>query len=122
MGTDHIPVNDGRFHAAGAIALYPAETGEGETLQLLTKIFHHVVAFSLAVYQHVQSQRLLPGYGVGNGVADALLRLLSAAMPRCVVPPVLADGSGPGERAESGGGKQRPAEPFLMQPDRPPKR
>src|SRR5690625_7297043 len=98
MGTDHIPVNDGRFHAAGAMALYPAGTGEGETLQLLTKIFHHVVAFSLAVCQHVQSQRLLPGYGVGNGVAEPMPILLSTEMRRSVVPAVFAEGSGLGER------------------------
>src|SRR5690625_5573138 len=100
MGADHIPVNDGRFHAAGAIALYPSETGEGEAFQLLTKIFHHVVAFGLAVYQHVQSQRLLPGYGVGNGVADALLILLRAAMPRFVVPPDRAGVLALGGRAD----------------------
>ena len=60
--TGHVAPDDRRRHAAAAIGLHPPVLGEGEPVQLLAEILHHVVAFELAVHQHVQPDVFLPAH------------------------------------------------------------
>ena len=43
-----------RSDVARAVALHPSLLGEGEPVQLLAEVLHHVVAFRFAMHQHVQ--------------------------------------------------------------------
>ena len=53
----HVAEQDRRADAARAVGLHPAVLGEGEACKLLAEILHHVVAFELAMHQHVEADR-----------------------------------------------------------------
>src|SRR5712692_3415053 len=59
LGARYVAVDDRRLHVAGAVGLHPAVLGEGEPLELLPEVLHHVVALELAVHEHVESQVFL---------------------------------------------------------------
>src|SRR5690606_32383547 len=40
----HVAEKNGGFHTAAAVALHPAEAGEGKSVELLTEVFDHVIA------------------------------------------------------------------------------
>ena len=44
--------------------------GEGVAAQLLAEVFDHVVAFELAVHQHVKAERFLPAHRVVDPAFD----------------------------------------------------
>jgi hypothetical protein len=50
-----VPVEDRWPHATGSIGLHPAVLRGEEPVELLGEVLHHVVAFRLAVHQHVEA-------------------------------------------------------------------
>ena len=66
IGARYVAIDDGRFHAAAAVALHPAKLAETIARKLFAKVFHHVVALGFAVYQHVNAQFFLLGNAVGD--------------------------------------------------------
>ena len=106
-GAGHVAVDDGRLHATRAIALHPAVGGEGKAVELLAKVFDHVVALGFAVHQYVNAQ----GFLLAHGQFDFGLHLLlvvrgieCATLEGCACG---ADLRRLRERANGGGGQQR---------------
>ena len=58
--TVYITPDNRRFYAAGSIRLYPALLCEQETAKRLAKVLYHIISLIFAVYQHVESDLLLP--------------------------------------------------------------
>ena len=75
-GSVKVAVDDGRLDGAGAVALHPAVRGGDVALQLLAEVLNHVVAFRLAVNEHVQTGLLLETDGALDLLADEVLVLL----------------------------------------------
>src|SRR5690606_15314688 len=69
-----------RFDATRTIALYPAETGEGITVELLGEVLDHVVTLGLAVYQHIQAETLLHLHGFTDFAVHGL-KVIGSAQP-----------------------------------------
>ena len=107
LGPENIAEQDGRFHAAGAVGLHPAETAEYVAFQLLAEVLHHVVTFRLAVDQHVQPQLFLFLDAVADFRTDSVLVLLRCQLALTKHEPCLADILGLGERADGGCGVAR---------------
>ena len=55
--------------------------GEGEAVQLLAEVLHHVVALVLAVHQHVEPELLLQADDVAGAVLDEALVLALSISP-----------------------------------------
>ena len=107
FGPGDIAEQDGWFHAAGTVGLYPAEAAEHVAFQLLAEVLHHVVTFRLAVDQHVQPQLFLFLNAVADFCADSLVIFLGCELTLTKFEPCLADILGLGERADSGCGVAR---------------
>lgn len=58
--------NNRWLHAAGTVALYPTVLRKDKPVEVLAKVFHHVITLGLAMYQHIQSQTFL----FNNGLPD----------------------------------------------------
>ncbi len=76
-----VPVDDRRLHAAGAVALDPAVAGEDEPVEHLAEVLDHVVAFRLAVDQHVEPDLFLDLDGLLDLPAHLGLVLLAGDRP-----------------------------------------
>ena len=111
----HITIENRRLHAAAAITLHPAEQGKGETGQLFAEIFHHVVAFGFAMYQHIQTELFLLFYGQADfslhrcPIAGGIERAAPEAGPR------RADFRRLREGADRGGRQGRQLETIALQ-------
>src|SRR5690606_28601309 len=116
-GTVQVADNDGRLDAARAVALYPAEAGEGVALQLFCKILDHIVALGLPVYQDIQSQLFLEADGVAYLAAHGFGVLGGAepALPECQAS--LADGRRLREGTYGGGREGRQLQMGTLAPD-----
>jgi hypothetical protein len=74
-------VNNGSrvYTASGlprTVALYPSVLSENEAVQLLSKVLDHVIAFSLSVYEQVETNALLETHNMFNFFLDELFILL----------------------------------------------
>jgi len=87
-----IAKQDGRFDAARAVGLHPAELAEGVAVELLAKVFDHVVALGLAVHQHVQAQLFLLAHCQGDFVTHVVQVIHRFDVPLFVGGPGLANG------------------------------
>src|SRR5665811_375082 len=75
LGPGHVTPKDRRTCAPGSIGLHPAVLGDGEAVQVLGKVLHHIVAFGLAVHEDVQADLLLQvdnTFDLGLHEADVL--------------------------------------------------
>ena len=95
--------------------MYPAVAGEGKALQLFAEVFHHVVAFGLAVYQYVQTQLVLALHGAGDLRANLRHVLLLVHPALFVLTPQAADLGGLRKGADGGGGIEGKLQPLALQ-------
>ena len=54
-----IPPQDGGACAAAAVTLHPAVGGDGEPVEVLGEVLHHVVTLGFAVHEHIEADVLL---------------------------------------------------------------
>ena len=106
IGARYVAVDDGRFHAAAAVALHPAKLAETIARQLFAKIFHHIVALGFAMHQHVNAQFFLLGNAVGDFFFHRGIVIGSGKLAFFERGAGLADFGGLRERADGGGGQQ----------------
>src|SRR5665811_595363 len=104
---------DGRVHRV-PIGLHPAVLGDGEAVQMLGKILHHVVAFGLAVHDDIQADLLLQVDNVldlGLHEADVLGLAQDVPGQLCAAS---TDVAGLWERADRRGGQERQVKSHLL--------
>ena len=111
-----IAKQDGGLHAARTIGLHPAEAAEGKPLQLLAKIFHHVVALGLAMHQHIQPRRFLKGHDPVDLAAHGGQVFGGVDLRAAKLPPDGADFRGLRKGADGGGWKGRQIKAFPLNP------
>ncbi|QBM86523.1 hypothetical protein METSCH_A11680 [Metschnikowia aff. pulcherrima] len=107
LRSGHVTNNDRWSHVSGAVRLHPAVGGEHVTVQLLTKVLHHVVSLWLTVHQDVQANFLLESDHSLDLLLDELLVLLLGDRALGELVSVDSDILGLRERTNGGGWEQR---------------
>ncbi len=117
LGPPHIAPDDGRLDAARTIALHPAARAEGVAPELFAEKFHHVVAFGLAMHQHVQVDVFLFADDGGDLFAHFLQIV---GMPQFAAAPGGAGSANFGglrEGADGGRGQRRQVQSRVLRGD-----
>src|SRR5690606_30745803 len=99
----NVTKQNGGLHAARAVGLHPAVLTEGKAFQLLTEVFHHIVAFGFAVDQHVQAECFLFMYAALNFCVHSGAISKVIQFPGLVLATISADFFRLGERTYRGG-------------------
>jgi hypothetical protein len=113
-GTRDVTDNDGRTHAAGAVALDPGVGGEGIAVEALTKVLDHVVTLGLAVDEDIEVELLLDLDVVVNLLLDELVVLLLGDLTLGELVALDTDLLGLGEGSDGGGGEEGKLELLLL--------
>src|SRR5450759_4528837 len=114
LGPGHVTPEDRRACAPGSVGLHPAVLGDGEAVQVLGKVLHHIVAFGLAVHEDVQADLLLQvdnTFDLGPHEADVLRLAQDVPGQLCAG---ATDVAGLWERADGRGGQKRQVKSRLL--------